>query len=315
MRAWYDSHFLVDISSNTDSNVGGAEAEQRVLTSEDVDRFQSSLEASFQDFGYGDDFCDRCSAFFDRLAKEEDRVLALDGKEFADYPPFARGSSTRDQQVIRFYAHWSTFSTYKSFPWIAAFPIHEAPDRRTRRMMEKSNQRVREEAIRSLNLSVRSLVAFIKRKDPRYTCPRMNDRERNEELRHISATQASKSRSEHQATLQGKVVPDWTKSQSTREDLESSEEEENTRTKLECLLCRKVFWSENQYASHARSKKHLKLQQVNERGMLAANATRNADTATQVTTAPAEQSWASDVDNRVTCAGNPSRHDDAVCQN
>ncbi len=60
------------------------------------------------------------------------------------------------------------FQSRKSFGWSDKYDLRDAPDRRVKRLMEKENKRARDAAKREYNDAVRSLAAFIRKRDPRY---------------------------------------------------------------------------------------------------------------------------------------------------
>ncbi|RHZ52183.1 hypothetical protein CDV55_100219 [Aspergillus turcosus] len=193
---------------------------------------------------------------FTRLALEEELACRADKLEFVDYPTFGSRSDTFEDVVRPFYAVWSSFSTKKSFAWKDIYRYSEAPDRRVRRLMEKENKRLREEGIREFNEAVRSLVAFVKKRDPRYKSGIQSEAQRRELLRQTAAAQAAKSRAVNQAKLREHVIPDWAKSEEAEE--ENSESSESELERFECVVCRKDFKSLNQFNAHERSKKHVK---------------------------------------------------------
>lgn len=123
--------------------------------------------------------------------------------------------------------------------------------------MEKENRRLREGAIREFNEAVRSLVAFAKKRDPRYKSYRDSSLQHREALRQSAASQATKSRAANQARLRSHVLQDWAKSEELEEDVAESSDEDETE-QFECIVCRKSFKSQNQFQAHERSKKHIK---------------------------------------------------------
>jgi DnaJ family protein A protein 5 len=255
-RAWYDSHSEVFLGTN------GASEDQhsyniRVTTAEDVLKVFSKFSPRME-------FSDSPSGFFGglqeqfvQLALEERLACQWEDQDMVDYPVFGSRDDDFETVVRPFYAAWSGFSTCKSFAWKDAYRLSEAPDRRVRRMMEKENRRLREEGIREFNDAVRSLVAFVKKRDPRYKANAQNDAQRQETLRQSVAAQAARSRAQNQAKMADFVLPDWARSeeQGVDEDEESSESEIES---FECVACNKQFKSQKQFEAHERSKKHLK---------------------------------------------------------
>ncbi|KAJ5162461.1 hypothetical protein N7492_007853 [Penicillium capsulatum] len=255
-RAWYDSHS--DAFLGTDGATGGHPQSYnvRVTTTEDVlrvfSRFSPRMEFSDSPTG----FFGGLSEQFARLALEERLACQEEGEEMVDYPSFGSRDDDFDLTVRPFYNAWSGFSTRKSFAWKDAYRYSEAPDRRVRRLMEKENRRLREEGIREFNDAVRSLVAFVKKRDPRYKANAQSEAQRQETLRQSVAAQAARSRAINQAKMREHVIPDWAQSeQPVDEDAESSDSELES---FECVACRKHFKSQKQFEAHERSKKHLK---------------------------------------------------------
>ena len=221
------------------------------------------------------DFSDSSTGFFtvlrgtfDTLADEENVACDWEGAEPIDYPSFGHADDSYEDVVRPFYAAWGGFATKKTFAWKDAYHYSEAPDRRVRRRMEKENKRFREEGIREFNDAVRSLVAFVRKRDPRYVPNTQSEADRQKVIREAAAAQAARSRAANQAKLQGHVEPEWAKSQGP-DELEGSidEEEESEEEHFECVACGKTFKSEKQFEGHERSKKHIKMVQQLKRKM------------------------------------------------
>lgn len=210
---------------------------------------------------------------FEHLALEEDAAAEFDNLDIPDYPTFGSSDDSYDSVVRPFYSAWAGFSTRKSFSWKDKYRLSDAPDRRVRRLMEKENKKCREDAAREFNDAVRFLVAFVRKRDPRYLPNTQTDADRQKSLRDAAAAQAARSRAAHQEKLASYEVPEWARSRddgqgqdafsATDEDDESEVEVEV----LECVVCNKVFKSENQLQAHERSKKHIKAVQQLRRQM------------------------------------------------
>jgi DnaJ homolog subfamily A member 5 len=194
---------------------------------------------------------------FENLAREEELACEWEGLDAVDYPPFGHADDGFEEVVKPFYAVWNGFATRKTFSWKDIYRYSEAPDRRVRRIMEKENKRLRDEGIREFNDAVRSLIAFIRKRDPRYKANSQSEAERQKVLRDAAQAQAARSRAANQAKLAGdQALPDWAKTDGPQEDLSS--EEESEQEEFECVVCNKTFKSEQQYQAHERSKKHVK---------------------------------------------------------
>lgn len=201
------------------------------------------------------------NAFFDQLAMEETSAAEWSGAESLDYPAFGRAADDYDTVAKPFYRVWSGFATKKSFSWRDKYRLSDAPDRRVRRLMEKENKKFREEGIREFNDAVQSLVAFVRKRDPRYIPNTQSEAERQAILRSSAATQAARSRQAHQEKVAAFSVPEWAQSRDEGDqvvDEFSESEEESEVEEIECVVCNKTFKSENQFAAHEKSKKHTK---------------------------------------------------------
>lgn len=266
-RAWYDSHSDAFLGTN-----GGFEGDQhsyniRITTAEDIlkifSRFSPRMEFSDSFTGFFGGLREQ----FAQLALEERLACQWEDQDIVDYPSFGTRDDDFEAVVRPFYAAWTGFSTRKSFAWKDAYRYSDAPDRRVRRLMEKENRRLRDEAIREFNDAVRSLVAFVKRRDPRYRANAQSEIQRQETLRQSVAAQAARSRAINQAKMREHVVPQWAQSEQpvSEEDEESSESEIES---FECVACHKHFKSQKQFEAHERSKKHLKAVKQLRREML-----------------------------------------------
>ncbi|GKZ51266.1 hypothetical protein AbraIFM66951_005313 [Aspergillus brasiliensis] len=255
-RSWYDTHRDVLLGSQGSSGNSGTPYSSRTTTADDIYRIFSKFSPRMDFSDSSDGFYGGLREVFSRLAMEEEIACRGENMEIFAYPTFGCSGDDFERVVRPFYVAWGGFSTKKSFAWKDVYRYSEAPDRRVRRLMEKENKRLRDEGIREFNDAVRSLVAFVKKRDPRYKTSTQSESQRQEFLRQSAASQAAKSRAANQARLRDHVTQDWAKS-------EDPEDEETVSTEtevefFECVVCRKSFKSVNQFEAHERSKKHLK---------------------------------------------------------
>lgn len=277
-RAWYDSHESAILRGGDTAESHEPRPEYhniRVTTADDITRLTGKFSRNV-------DFTDSPTGFFgflretfEHLAKEEEAAADWEGLEVPDYPTFGHKDDEYDDVVKTFYAVWGGFATKKSFSWNDIYRYSEAPDRRYRRMMEKENKRLRDEGIREFNDAVRTFVAFVRKRDPRYTPNNQSEAERQKILRDAAAAQAARSRAANEAKLQ-EHVPEWTKVREP-DELEESEEEELEEEHYECVACHKTFKSERQWDAHEKSKKHQKAIQALKRQMRKDNKNLNLD--------------------------------------
>lgn len=212
---------------------------------------------------------------FDDLAHQEVAACEWDGLSIVEYPSFGKADDDYDTVAKPFYSAWSSFATRKNFIWKEKWRLSDAPDRRVRRLMEKENKKFREDAIQEFNEGVRSMVAFVRKRDPRYVPNTQTEAERQKILRDASAAQAARARAARQEELADYVVPDWAQSRDDENGLEgefSESEDESEVEAIECVVCDKVFKTEKQYETHEKSKKHIKAVQQLRREMKKENA-------------------------------------------
>lgn len=258
-RAWYDSHREAILRNQDVVSGDRYEHNVRITTADDILRMFTNFRGKI-------DFTDSDTGFypvlrrtFDTLAREEEMACEWEGLESIRYPSFGHADDAYDDVVKPFYSAWSSFATRKSFSWEDIYRYSEAPDRRVRRMMEKENKRLREDGVREFNDAVRSLVAFVKKRDPRFKPNAQTEAERQKLLRDTAAAQAARSRAANQAKqAQQESVPGWMRTSGSEEPEISDESEEAAQEQFECVVCKKSFKSEKQYEAHEKSKKHVK---------------------------------------------------------
>lgn len=211
-----------------------------------------------------------CRETFEHLALEEEVAADNDDLDVRDYPTFGSSDDDYEDVVKPFYTAWAGFSTVKSFAWKDKYRLSDAPDRRVRRLMEKENKKMRDDAIREFNDAVNFLVGFVRKRDPRYLPNSQSHDERQASLRNAAAAQAARSRAANQERMATFEVPDWAQARSDDNGAEggfSESEEESEVEILECVVCNKDFKSEKQLEAHEKSKKHIKAVQQLRRQM------------------------------------------------
>ncbi|ORY67053.1 uncharacterized protein BCR38DRAFT_337638 [Pseudomassariella vexata] len=262
-RSWYDSH-RDSILRGADPSDADATPEYyniRMTTSEElynlIGRFNKSVP--FTDAPTG--FFGILAETFDSLAQQEVAACDWDGQNVVEYPSFGSANDDFDTVAKPFYKAWTNFETQKSFGWKNKWRLSDAPDRRVRRLMEKENKKLREDTRAEFSEAVRSLVAFVRKRDPRYVPNTQSEVERAKILRDAAAAQAARSRAANQDKTNQFVMPEWAQSRGDDNGLEgefSESEDESEVEVLECVVCNKTFKTEKQYEVHEKSKKHAK---------------------------------------------------------
>ncbi|KDR76404.1 hypothetical protein GALMADRAFT_121467 [Galerina marginata CBS 339.88] len=263
-RAWYDSHraslipepdaetVFEDIRRgvNTSSKV-----RDRGLTVRHLARFFDSTAWNTVDDGENS-FFSIYRNLFARLSAEEAIFYSND-----DFPSFGfstwpwTASNKGDINSARsFYNVWMNFTTEKDFTWMEQWNIAEAPERRIRRLMEKDNKKLREDSRREYNDTVRSLVKFIRKRDPRY--------KRHLDSQSQPSVPITQSRTPivKEKPVEIYIEQEWQKveTKGLHADLDWAAAEGDESEEWECVACRKIFHSEAAWDSHERSKKHMK---------------------------------------------------------
>lgn len=262
-RAWYDSHREAILRGHDPESHPSGFYDSGLTSTEDIfsliRHFNSTVPFSDEPTG----FFTIARETFEQLAVEEAAALGPQDLDAVEYPNFGTSTDEYGGPVKRFYGGWSSFSTRKTFGWKDKYRLSDAPDRRVRRLMEKENKKLRDDAIREFNDAVRFFVVFVRKRDPRYTPNTQTDADRQRSLRDAAAAQAARARAANQEKLADAVVADWAQARQDGDGdatnaFSASEEEESEMEQIECVVCNKTFKSEKQFETHEKSKKHLR---------------------------------------------------------
>ncbi|KNE55513.1 hypothetical protein AMAG_01401 [Allomyces macrogynus ATCC 38327] len=165
-RAWYDAH-RDQILRDADGDASGTGLSTDTL----MRYFSSGIHSGFND--RSDGFYAIYRNLFAQLFQEElaARDYAARDEVVALHPDWYRvtfGDAQADKATVDlFYGHWDGFATVKSFSWRDKWDLRNAPDRRIRRLMEKENKKLRDTERREYVDTVKKLVDFVKKRDPR----------------------------------------------------------------------------------------------------------------------------------------------------
>lgn len=278
-RAWYDSHESSILRGDSGAGEDTPTYQNvRMTTADDLARLVRKFNSNVE-------FTDAPSGFFgfvretfEQLAMEEEVAAQWEDVDVRAYPTFGHKDDTHDDVVKQFYSAWAGFATVKTFAWRDKYKLSEAPDRRIRRLMEKENNAERQDGIREFNEAVRVLIAFIRKRDPRYTPNTQSEEDRQKALRDAATAQRARARAANEAKIAEAETNEWDKFREVSEE-EESEEEEPEQQIIECVACDKEFKSERQYEAHEKSKKHQKAVQALQRKMKKDNAKLDLDSA------------------------------------
>lgn len=294
-RAWYDSHKSEILRDDDDYVVD--EPQEMVIPSISVQEilryFNSTLYERMDDSQAG--FYSVASRLFERLAAEEvthgkyqqlpkfskymddsPNVSAIDDS-FLLFPRLGNSHTDYANGIRRFYNSWGSFQSVKSFNWMDEYRYSAAPDRRTRRLMEKENKKARDAARKEYNETVRRFVGFIKKRDPRVKKGAEDfETSRRRQQQESLERQAKEQKLQKMAELQNHEIQDW--QQMDLEELELVEEQlrkdfdydsddttdsefddfqdQQNEELFECVVCDKMFKSKSQFDTHESSNKH-----------------------------------------------------------
>ncbi|KAH4101790.1 hypothetical protein HBH70_211120 [Parastagonospora nodorum] len=279
-RAWYDAHEgdILRGGSGEGATEDHYQGNMRMTTSHDLTRMMGKFRGNVEFSDSPSGFFGYVRETFEQLAKEEEYAADYEDLSVPDYPTFGHKDDTHEDVVREFYAVWHGFATVKSFAWMDQYRMSDAPDRRTRRAMEKENQKFRDEGKREFNDAVRTLVAFVRKRDPRYKPNTKSADEQAKAQRDARKAQAAKARAAQMAKLEqeAQALPSWATARPP-DEVEEESEEEIEEEHYECVACNKTFKSERQYDAHEKSKKHQKAISALKRKMQKDNAHLNLD--------------------------------------
>lgn len=299
-RSWYDSHKFQILMEDGDEPSGGNDKYDDNMSYyagtsiEDIEKyFNTNLYQNFNDSING--FYSIVSVLLDKIASEEvasGKQQKLPGfSNFKDDTSFATacdpkellypriGNSKSDYESTRmFYKIWSSFQSVKTFTWCDEYRYSNAPDRRTRRIMEKENKKLRDLGKRNYNDAVRKYINLMKKLDPRMDpkFKKIYEKQKLFEQKEEMRKQAQIEKEERQRQRQLFEEQDWQSvdpdelaeieaqldkihEEERRLNGQESDDENINNDIFECIICDKVFKSEKQFSDHERSKKHLKL--------------------------------------------------------
>lgn len=198
-------------------------------------------------------------------AGQVEELDVRDGGEEGEMPRFGGASAAADD-VARFYQHWRSYVTRRSFAWVDEYKTTDAPSRQIRRAMEKENKKLRDAARKAFTTEVRELVEFVYRRDKRMQAL-LKQKEREREQKRLEEEAKKRERQAaydaERLAFQQQEHERWESEQQTSRvtDQHIAMEMEQLRKKLDaevlvCDLCNKTFKSTKQLKNHLTSKKH-----------------------------------------------------------
>nr|XP_023924690.1 DNAJ protein JJJ1 homolog [Quercus suber] len=260
-RAWYDSHRSQILFSDLNSNSVAPNSAIPNLFS----FFSNTVFSGYSDSGRG--FYKVYSDLFDKIYANEINFARKLGLVLNKEVPLMGNLESPYVQVTAFYNYWLGFCTVMDFCWADQYDAMAGVNRKSRRVMEEENKKVRKKARREYNDTIRGLAEFVKKRDKRVidmAVKRNLEMERKKEEERERKKRLEKERIEKAKAY---VEPEWTrvdeedlegdgKGMEVEEEEEEEEEEERKRKEFYCVVCGKKFKSDKQWKNHEQSKKH-----------------------------------------------------------
>nr|KYP56692.1 DnaJ isogeny subfamily C member 21 [Cajanus cajan] len=135
-------------------------------------------------------------------------------------------------QVTAFYSYWLGFSTVMDFCWVDEYDAMAGPNRKSRRLMEEENNKVRRKARREYNDTVRRLGDFVKKRDKRVIDMRVKRSEEMERKKEEERERKRRLERERKERVMAYEEPEWARVED-EEVVEWDEEEEEKRNEKE----------------------------------------------------------------------------------
>lgn len=265
-RAWYDSHRSQILFADHGSSSG---SKSRGMPGGSVPNlfafFTTTVYSGYSDTGKGfykvyfDVFN---SVYLNEINFAKTLGLRMDSVKEA---PIMGNLESPYAQVTAFYNYWLGFSTVLDFCWVDEYDAMAGPNRKSRRLMEEANKKVRKKAKREYNETVRSLAEFVKKRDKRVVDMMMKKNAEMEKKKAEERERKKKMEKERLEKAMNYEEPDWAKAQEGEEEggefdvvEEDDEDDDDAKRKeqLYCIVCSKKFKSEKQWKNHEQSKKH-----------------------------------------------------------
>mmetsp|Transcript_26070 Transcript_26070/g.61243 ORF Transcript_26070/g.61243 Transcript_26070/m.61243 type:complete len:460 (+) Transcript_26070:166-1545(+) len=218
-RKWYDDHRDAILAGWSASDAANNATGDRIL-------FQV---APYMHPGCYSSYTDDKGGFFQVYQNVFEQIAACERKQsevLIELPTNFGTSETSWLVLSIFYKSWECFSSALNFAWEDTYNAREdAPSRRVRRLMEEENNKARRTAKRAYVNDILQLVAFVKKRDPRYKA----HTEEQERLKKEREQRQKEERIERKKEQQ-KAKEEWKEAQ--LREMEKAEEEDRLRGRI-----------------------------------------------------------------------------------
>ncbi|CAA7043234.1 unnamed protein product [Microthlaspi erraticum] len=259
-RAWYDSHRSQILFAGHGADGGSKSRGMPGGSVPDLFAFFSAtVYSGYSDTGKGfykvyfDVFN---SVYLNEIKFARTLGMSLDSVKEA---PIMGNLESPYAQVTAFYNYWLGFCTVMDFCWADEYDAMSGLNRKSRRLMEDENKKVRKKAKREYNETVRRLAEFVKKRDKRVIDMMVK---KNAEMEKKAAEERERKKKIEKEKLERAMKyeePDWAKAQEGDEEGAEEDDDDDANKKNEqlyCIVCSKKFKSEKQWRNHEQSKKH-----------------------------------------------------------
>lgn len=268
-RSWYDRHKsrILGVYMEHDKNAPGLDELMRYFSTSCYDGYSDGPKGFFsiyrELFSYIEDF-ESDSRSFEEYRHQKGKVTRSSSTSFGSLnTPF-------EPSLREFYDRWSNFVSSRSFESADRYQEEHTDNRRVRRAMGKENQKLREQQRREFSETVRSLVKFVQRRDPRFSRWKQAQAEQKTVAEALRREREAAQKIERQQSYR---APEWAENDYEEDKLldilkragdqtESSQEDSDYFEEYFCAACRKTFKNLNQWQNHEKSKKHRQTMQM-----------------------------------------------------
>ncbi|KAF3438083.1 hypothetical protein FNV43_RR20839 [Rhamnella rubrinervis] len=251
-RAWYDSHR----SQILFADVNSANSVPDSVIPNLFSFFSNTVFSGYSDSGRG--FYKVYSDIFTKIYATEvsfAEKLGLASGSVREAPAMGNLESPY-AQVTAFYGYWLGFSTVMDFFWVDQYDAMAGINRKSRRVMEDENKKLRKKARREYNETVRGLAEFVKKRDKRVIDMTVKKKLELEKKREEERERKKRLEKERLQRAMAYEEPEWAKVAEEEEDGDNGFDELEKKNEFYCVVCGKKFKSDKQWKNHEQSKKH-----------------------------------------------------------
>lgn len=246
-RAWYDSHRTQILFSTSYASDGSSN-----LVPDLFPFFSNSVFSGYTDSGKG--FYKVYGDLFGRIYGSELSFAKKLGLDLPKEAPVLGKLESPYAQVTAFYNYWLGFATSMDFCWVDQYDVMAGPNRKSRRLMEDENKKLRRKARREFNETVRGLAEFVKKRDKRVIDMQVKKNEEMERKREEEKQRKKELERQTAERARNYTEPEWAKIEEL--DDEEAEDVDERKNELYCVACGKKFKTDKQWKNHEQSKKH-----------------------------------------------------------